>query len=245
MRIKDISKDQMDKELIQEVWNVHREYLSRMCSKFNERSDELQTELDKIEMNFANHDQVVEQQENFLAMNEDYYQGISIFFSSLFVSSYSIFEYQLIEMCHRSKEINGLDRSVRKVSSISGAQIYLKEAKIDLCQIRDGDRDLWHDINTYRKIRNRIVHHNSRVKTNFARFKSVVDEGVVEGRNIRTGVVERMGNYKDFQKTYGDNYKGVFRLALHQGFCKKVINTFENFVMEIIAAQTLARQNSV
>ena len=224
MRIGSIPKDQRLRESIEYTWRVHKTCLDSIGSQIQEHTDGLNAELDRIATEFENPDEVAMHQENFINFHEEFYQGLNILPNSFFVTSYSVFEYQLIRMCERSQGINNFSAPIRDRPDLVNIKDYLRDVGVRFPFGGEDGSTTWTDVKRYNDIRNQIVHNDGLVTQNCHFFEYAVRQGVVDGIqdwcDVRTGLI--------------DVSRGRFRLNLSRQFCEDAANIFEQCILKII-----------
>lgn len=102
-------------------------------------------------------------------------------FNFQLVALYSFIENQTIQACHcwgHDSNFEAEHQSINSIHNLDSAKEYLKKSKgVDFSAI---DR-VWEEINTIRSLRNRIVHHASKLNLDFSIKETTVKRG--KGKN--------------------------------------------------------------
>ena len=224
MKVGDFSKDELLRESVQDIWRIHRNHLDFVESRITEETNRLQTALDGIANDFDNPEEAAVYQENYLNFHEEFYRGLSIFANSFFVTSHSVFEYQLIRMCHRSMDMHTFPDPICERPDLDDVKNYLTRVGVGFPFGGEPGSNLWHKITRYNDIRNQIVHNDGLVSHECHFFKYVVEQGVVEG----------ISNWCEVESGFIEVCNKRFRLSLKRNFCKDAADTFEQCIMKII-----------
>ena len=150
----------MDRMPVQEEkWEEFSQYLGLMKSHLDEVSSKWENERREEEPQIQE-----EYSENFRQFCEDYQDVLSQFniflLNSFFAYSYFLFEYGLMEMCQRSKDIHGSSFSVKDIKArtdLGRFKKYMKRLGVNF----PTNTPEWTDVQRFNKIRNAIAHNGA------------------------------------------------------------------------------------
>ncbi len=180
-----------------------------------------------------------EYSESYLAISETYAHN----FRALFlVQSYSLFEYELKKICEFYKEYN---KSVRLISDIGGTSDFLKikEFLKEDCGIpfKELEAELTF-LNTIRKIRNRIIHHQSKVsckdKKDWLDIKNFIKKNNKDIK-FKEDIDKK---FKNGKSVYENDYQFSFCI-LDRKFNDKFLETSECLINKILIDKLKFQQN--
>lgn len=139
-----------------------------------------------------------------------------ILMHSLFVGAWALFEFQLLRLCERAKR--RIKNPNAKIShhnfSMTNAKKYLEDLGVDV----PFDSRAWADAKRYEKIRNLIVHEGGQIKytngqdlSDYAKYRGIINVADVCGT------------------TRGQ----LYTLRLNSSFCKEVLNTLKQLLLNL------------
>jgi len=129
--------------------------------------------------------------------------------ASLFITLYAFLESRLVQLCEIVRVKGGyyLGISDVKGKGITAAQIYIKKAA--RLPFPDNKSSDWDDINSYRRVRNCIVHQGSNVRKDDEKLKNAIGHLVTK---------------RPLVKLVGEN------IELSNGFCLEFVQSIGRFV---------------
>lgn len=133
--------------------------------------------------------------------------------NSLFAYSYFLFEHRMVRLCKRLEKNHNFPSSIdciRDYSVSNRVKRYLKQYYGDLL---GGIRE-WGEIQTYRKIRNQIVHGNATIPTECEFLMTYA-----QSKEIMAGPEARP------------------HFELKRSFCEESLNTYPKFLSQVLDAK--------
>lgn len=156
------------------------------------------------------------------------------FRASFLVQMFSVIEYELKKICDHYHIISKTDFSISDLkgsSDLEKAQLFLKKScKIDFIDLQDD----WNRINLMRKIRNRIVHHQSKISQQDKDWMVIKD--YVLRHNDWIEFKENLNDVSDDGSLYyADKRKYAFTLIIkNKELNEEFINITERFFRNLL-----------
>ena len=208
--------DSVEKDLVRYRWNQYRGYLEVMEPYLAELTSSWHHHVETIVQQIEDEQQQADYYMHHADDAEDFRQFNLILSNSFFSSSYSFFEHEMIRFCRRSKNIHNASHSVTDINDRPGLDD-AKEYITQLGVVFPCDADEWSEIQTYKRVRNSIVHRGEMIKSgdrflkNYARVKGILD---------------------------GTDDDPRLELELTRCFCDEALDTFQQFLLRVLEADT-------
>lgn len=188
-----------------------REYLRTMASCLTEELERFNAWIDHEAEKITDEE---ERERFFDFYQDDHWRRSDVFpnmmHSSLFVSTYSFFEHQMMSVCDHVQRRRGFAVSVKDVQGrgyIGQVQTYLK--KVAEIEFPDGSQE-WQAIKNFQTIRNAIVHRDGELNQDAA----VTLKSFLESNHAKLDEYNRVHLTTEFCKAFIDAVEAFFMLLL-------------------------------
>ena len=141
----------------------------------------------------------------------------SIFRKSLLLSIYSLFEFELINVCRKIETVLNNDEKFKikkKKGNVESAKLYLKKS----CILKSNDFDnIWETITVYRHIRNNIVHRGGRLYDESPNYKVISQ--FIEKHTSENFIEVTNSGYMFFSKKFIEFFIQSLKLLFEIIYC--------------------------
>ena len=213
------------------------------CTNFLETMESLLVEADhswQHRMDEESPDVDEDYRAEFEEIRDEYSQELCefkvILTNSSFVYSYSLFEHRMVRMCKRLEKKHNLPSSIeciRDSSVTNSIKKYIRQYYGEELFRRAKE---WGEIQTYRKIRNQIVHREGIIHDDDCNCDSV--ENIIHHAGNARKKCKYLIKYANGKGLLASTDKNP-HLELKRPFCEEAIGTFKQFMVKVWRAEPI------
>ena len=195
---------------------THRNLLDIVERQLEEDFRAWQREIESTEIEFTGYDHYQWYQDEIIYQTLEHDEYMTVFLGSFFVSSFAMFENELMRICDYAQGVSGSPFSVKDF----GGRDYLENAKKYLKRLGvtvPADTFEWKQATNYRAIRNKIMHEGGSLGDSDRILCFATENEILLAHQVIDGSKE-------------------LELSMTREFCDKALNDMEKVLLQVNTA---------